>query len=335
MKTKLGIKTILSRLNFALGNKPRISPYSQDAVNFFIPKPHRAVFLISCDFELAWAWRFAREINGDLQKAKEISLKERENMPFILELCETFKIPFTWATIGHLFLKKCLKTNKLAHENIPRVGHFENKYWQFKEGDWFDNDPCCNWESAREWYAPDLIETIINSRVGHELACHSFSHIDCSENNCPEDVLRKEIEEYRKAAQEWGINPKSFIFPGNLVGNLKVLKEERFTSYRIDSRILGFPQKDKYGLWQIPTTAIIAPFSYGWSTNQQIKMYKIIIERAIKNRRLCHFWFHPSTDRNFLGAVLPRLFEFIQEKQEDLSITTMGGYTKFLENAKL
>ncbi|MDD4182398.1 MAG: polysaccharide deacetylase family protein [Candidatus Omnitrophica bacterium] len=327
-------KNYLSKLNFILGNKPKLLFYPKNIIRRFIPSPYKAALIISCDFELIWAKRFSRQIGCDLQKAQKIAGEERSNVPLILELCARFDIPLTWATIGHLFLEDCSKENNIAHKNMPRIAYFENKYWQFKTGDWFDSDPCCDFNNAPEWYAPDLVKMIVNSKIKHEIACHTFSHVDCSEKNCLKEVLRGEISEYKKAALKWGIDSKSFIFPGNLIGNLKVLKEEGFTSYRPDRRILGFPQKDKYGLWQIPTTAMIGPSSYRWDINYCLEKYKTIIERAIKYKRLCHFWFHPSTEKEFLETVLKNLFETINNARKELHITTMGAYTKYLENAE-
>lgn len=330
MNLALSLKSFLSKLNFLLGNKPKILPYSKDIISKFIPPPYRAAFIISCDFELAWGWRFAKEINCSLERAKEIARNERRNVPLILGLCEKFNIPLTWATVGHLFLERCCKEAGNIHSDIPRIAHFENEYWEFSSGNWFDQDPCSNLSNDPQWYAPDLIEKIINSKVKHEIACHSFSHIDCSDSICPENVFRKETQRCKELASAYGRESKSFIFPGNLIGNLKILKEEGFTSYRVDKDILGFPEKDKYGLWQIPTTAAISASPYNWNLDYYIKRYTAIIERAIKYQRLCHFWFHPSQTKEFIEAILARILEFTNLNRGKIYISTMNEYVKFL-----
>ncbi|MDP2923544.1 MAG: polysaccharide deacetylase family protein [Candidatus Omnitrophota bacterium] len=332
MNPALAIKSFLSKLNFLLGNKPKLLSFSKENLNKFIPPSYKAVLIISCDFELIWAWRFAKEINCDLKRAMEIAKRERENVPLILELCERFNIPVTWAIVGHLFLKNCSKTNDLAHKDMLRLNYFENEYWKFSSGDWFDADPCCNFRDALEWYAPDLIEKILNSTVKHEIACHSFSHIDCREEVCSEQILRKEIQECKNAASIYKVELKSFVFPANYIGNRKVLKEEGFISYRIDKNVLGFPQKDAYGLWRIPTTAHIGLPSYNWSLDYYLRRCKTIIERAIKYNRLCHFWFHPSIDRKFLENILSDLFDVVNINRNKLYVTTMGGYIAYLES---
>jgi peptidoglycan/xylan/chitin deacetylase (PgdA/CDA1 family) len=334
MNRAVSLKSFLSKLNFSLGRKPKLLSYPKEEVNKFIPSPHKAVFIISCDFELAWAWRFSKQLNCDLEKAKEIARQERKNIPIILELCERFNIPITWAIVGHLFLDSCKKDGAIAHKDIPRLGHFKNKYWEFSLSDWFNGDPCCEWQNAPEWYAPDLIQRIKDSKTEYEIACHTFSHIDCREEVCPEELLRKEIQECKRIASAFGFELKSFVFPGDFIGNLQILKEEGFLSYRIDEDALGFPIRDEYGLWQIPTTAEIGLSSYGWAADYYIKKYKAIIEKAIKYQRLCHFWFHPCTNKDFLENTLTNLFKTINIYRNELYITTMGGYIRFLENGK-
>jgi peptidoglycan/xylan/chitin deacetylase (PgdA/CDA1 family) len=326
------MKSFLSKLNFLLGNKPKILPYSKDIVSKFIPLPYQAVLIISCDFELAWAWRFAKETNCSLERAVEIARRERENIPFILELCEKFNIPLTWAIVGHLFLENCSREKGKAHIALGPINHFENDYWKFDSGEWFDQDPCCDWQEAPEWYAPDLIKKIIGSKVQHEIACHTFSHIDCRKEVCSEEIFRKEIQECRNTASIYGFKLKSFVFPANYIGNRKILKEEGFLSYRTTGNVLGFPRKDEYGLWQIPTTVYIGLSPYNWSLSYYIKKFTTIIERAIKYKRLCHFWFHPSEDEKSLQTILREILGFLRLNEDRIYITTMKGYSEFLES---
>jgi peptidoglycan/xylan/chitin deacetylase (PgdA/CDA1 family) len=320
------IRSVLSRLNFALGNKPRLLKYRPGIAGKFIPSSYSGVLIISCDFELAWAWRFSKELSCDLSKAQEKAQAERKNILKILTLSDKFNIPIVWATVGHLFLKGCLRQDGVAHKGLERPPYFENRYWKYAKGDWFDDDPCCDWQNAQGWYAPDIIRQIINSSVKHEIACHTFSHINCSEGICSAKMLRDELRMCKEAAGEYGIELKSFVFPGNFVGNVDALREEGFVAYRAEKDILGLPQKDAHSLWQIPTTSEIAVDSYNWSIDYHIRKYRTIIDRAIKFNRLCHFWFHPSTEVSFLEKVLGSIFEYADRRRKDIYITTMRDY---------
>jgi hypothetical protein len=66
--------------------------------------------VFSADFEMAWAFRYSKTLAS---KAVEIGLKERENVPTLLDLFDKYQIPATWATVGHLFLNECSsRTNR-------------------------------------------------------------------------------------------------------------------------------------------------------------------------------------------------------------------------------
>ena len=213
----------LSKLKFALGLNPVIEKTNEDPSKY-IPEGYKAVCLISADFEMAWAFRYLKdERRFDPDIAEKMGMLTRENVPIILDYCDQYNIPITWATVGHLVLKSCKKENGKKHPNIPRIPYSNSKYWDYRSGDWFDDDPCRDYKTDPAWYAPDLIDDILARKVKHEIACHSFSHIDCSDENCPAEVFEAEIKECQKLSEEKGITLKSFVHPGHQIGNLDSL----------------------------------------------------------------------------------------------------------------
>ncbi len=79
----------------------------------------------------------------------------------MLELCEEYDIPATWAVVGHLMLESC----DGRHEEHPAPdGWFDRE-----RGEWTDR------EDLR--FAPDLVDALLASPVDHEFASHSFSHV--------------------------------------------------------------------------------------------------------------------------------------------------------------
>lgn len=323
------IKPFLSRINFALGCNPKTIKSAE--WRNFVPEPFKTVLLISADFELAWAWQYARSFNDPVKEAKKMALRERENIPGILKLCDIYNIVITWATVGHLFLDSCNRINGKAHSEIPHLSHFENDFWRFSGKDWFENDPCSDYKEAPEWYCPDLIKMIMDARVKHEIGCHTFSHIDCRDEVCPPDLIRAELRECNKLAKERGINLKSFVHPGYTIGNLNVLAEEGFTNFRTNyQNMLGYPQKHNNGLWEFEQTAEFV-YRKGWSIDYHIYRYINIIRRAIKSNTVCVFWFHPSFDPIVLEKIWPEVFQFIDENREKIWVPTHTGYVKWLE----
>jgi len=166
------LKTFLQKLSFFLGRNPRI--VRRDDWKKFIPAPYKSVVVISSDFELAWASRYTKSSPFPLQKAKDNARVERENLPKIIALCEQFNIPVTWLTVGHLFLQSCTKIDGISHPELPRLPHFENEWWRFEGKDWFEYDPGTDYRKDPLWYCPDLIELILQSKVKHEIGCHTF-----------------------------------------------------------------------------------------------------------------------------------------------------------------
>jgi hypothetical protein len=324
------LKSFLSKIKFKLGYNPKVIK-AVDSLKY-IPEPYKAVILFYADFELAWAWRYSKKLINRKTEVKKLALRERENVSDILILCDMFNIPITWATVGHLFLEECKKENGIAHSKIPRNKYFENEYWIYKKGDWFDDDPCNNYNDSPEWYCPDLINKIQNLKTKQEIGCHTFSHIDCRNEVCSKEVFEAEISECKKLASENNISLNSFVHPGHTIGYLDKLFELGFSSFRTDyGNILGFPVRHPSGLWEIKGTMELT-YRKKWSVDYNINFYKTIVDRAINNNSLCVFWFHPSFDVMCIEKILPELFSYIDSKKTEVGIFTVSDYANFLNN---
>ena len=327
-------KAQLSKLKFLAGYSPKIE--NHNAVNFrYIPDGFRSVCLISADFEMAWASRYTKSTKTPLQKAINDGIQTRKNVPVILELCDKYDIPITWATVGHLFLEKCGPFDGLKHPDLPRLGHFQNQFWKFYTGDWFDYDPCTDYIQDPAWYAPDLIQDILSRKTKHEIGCHTFSHVDCRDSIDDGKVFEAEIKECQRIAQEWNLVLKSFVHPGHTIGHLDMLKKLGFTSFRTDyGDVLGYPVRHQSGLWEFRNSAGL-DWREGWSAKYHIYRYKKIIDRAIKHRRLCVLWFHPSFPRRFVDEVLSVIIAYLDEQRSDILCCTHTEYSDYLDNTIL
>ena len=322
------LRAQISKINFSLGQNPKIEKHKE--WRKFIPAPYKTVILISADFELAWAWQYAKAQNS-YQLAVEKAKQARQNIPKTFSLCNTYNIPITWATVGHLFLESCKKENNILHPEIRRLDHFENNYWKFDNGDWFQYDPCSNVKENPEWYAPDLIKLILESSVEHEIGCHTFSHIDCRDEVCSSEVFNSEIEACKSEVEKLGLQLKTFIHPAHTIGNLDNLVKQGFTSFRTDYRnVLGYPIKHQNGLWEFQQTAEFV-YRKEWSINYHIYRYKKIIDRAIKSNTVCYFWFHPSFKPVFVEKIMPDIFKYIAQNRDKIYITTTSEYVEMIE----
>ena len=247
---------------------------------------------------------------------------ERSHVPILVTLFEHYDIQVTWATVGHLFLESCKKGD---HDWMSRIPYFDD-HWKFAAGDWFDHDPYSNYMLNNAWYAPDLIERILNSKVEHEFGCHTFSHIDCSDKNCPPMVLDDELKACVDVASRWGIGLKSFVFPGGTAGNYAILRKHKFGIYRKNDKYdLAYPYLDKENMIVTLSTSSFGR-GYDWSADEYITRFVKMIDKAIKTKTAAHIWLHPSVDRWTLDNVIPAVLKYAAEQRDKglLWIGTMG-----------
>jgi hypothetical protein len=321
----------IDRLRFSFGQLPRIT--NARAGREWLPQPYRAAVVVSCDFELGWAFRHGRRQGDAPERANQKARQTRLNLPVLLEMFDAYQTPVTWATVGHLFLNSCQKEDGQPHRNLPRPPYFENEHWSFQTGDWYDADPCSDLKSAPEWYAPDLIENILAARVKHEIACHTFSHIDCSDGVCPPEVLSSELSVCQNLAAKSGINLKSFVFPGNFAGNYSILKDCGFTNYRSQLQVnLGVPALDRVGLCAIPG-GIFWEIEPGWRVKEWVHVLQHCVDLALQKNLVFHLWFHPSCEDVNIRQVFPDVLAYIHERREELWMVTMKELSeRFLDS---
>lgn len=297
----------------------------------WLPKPFRTALVISADLELGWAWRYARNTSNLNELAEQAARKTRLNIVGLLEMFDHYEIPITWATIGHLFLDHCDYQDGKPHYNFPRPPYFENEFWSFQYGDWYDADPCSNLKKDPAWYAPDLIREIISRKTRHEIGCHTFSHINCAKSVCSPGLLKAELIACQELARDWCINLKSFVFPGNLPGNLQTLLETGIECYRLPSHYqLSTPSIDEFGLCAIPG-GMQWEMTRGWTAQDWMKIIRSCLERALETNKMLHLWFHPSCDPIHVNTIFPNLLKEVQSRRSDIWVGTMGEVAELLK----
>lgn len=320
IKAQLSVKNQgrLIRLLYYSGLKPRINT---GAISPF----KKGIVVFSADFEMAWAFRYSKK-RGHM--AVEMGLRERNNFSTILGSFDKYNIPVTWATVGHLFLEHCHKDEKgVAHPDMPRPVHFENRNWLFDKGDWYQHDPCTDKKNAQAWYAPDLIEQILKSKTKHEIGSHTFSHIDCTYKNCSKELMDAELKKCVELGKAKGITMKSHVFPGGTFGNYESLKENGFTNYRKPfPNEIDLPIIDEHGLVRMPSSLGMDKDPYEWSASFHLGQFKKFLKRTVSSKQVCHFWFHPSMDPWYMEEVLPKLLKMVADERDKgtIEILTMG-----------
>ncbi len=308
----------ISKMVFSMAGKPFVKTDDLAPPNKF-PNGEKGGLIISADFEMSWAWRYSKGEEDYIQKGRT----ERENFPRIIAILEAYEIPITFATVGHLFLEGCKQGE---HDWMARIPYFDD-HWRFMNGDWFDHDPYSDYKSAPEWYAPDLIRMIQKSKLDHEVGCHTFTHIDVSNKNCPSKVADDELKACIDAAKPYGVDLKSIVFPGGTWGSIEALKKYGIEIYRRNVDFdLAYPYRDEHGLLVTPSSGSLEHnLEYGWKPDYFLKRLKKSVNKAIGTNTIAHLWFHPSLNPYFLENIFPGFLSYAaeQRKKGDLWIGTM------------
>ncbi len=325
------LRQSLAALRVIFKRNPALDKTGKVATDL-IPDKYKAVCLISADLEGAWAFRHSKSSAQDKLRPVKLGLQTRRNLPQILALCEKYRIPITWATVGHLFLSECIADERGKHPELPHPAYFTNEFWSFRQGDWYDTDPCTNQETDPAWYGADIMDAIQNTAVQHEIGCHTFSHIDCSDERCPRELFMAELEQCRILAEDRGIKLKSFVHPGHQIGHITDLAELGYESYRTDDgNWISLPAKRADRLWELRNTAEIT-IRKGWSLWFHRFYYKQIIKRAIKHKKVAVLWFHPSCPEAVVSSIMQPLFETLHKNRDNIWTTTHQEYTAYLNS---
>jgi len=293
--------------------------------------------VFSLDAELAWGFHDADRLPRDRIDAG------RDAWQWLLDRFEAYSVPCTWAVVGHLFLDACDGT----HADHPAV-----------DG-WFDRDPGADERTAPTWYAPSLVSAVLDSDVDHEIASHSFSHVEFDAPGTDRRIARAELERSLAVAGERGIELDSLVFPRNRVGHRDVVADAGFTTYRgvgpdrwyhgTPVRPVGkglsyavgrspppvvTPTVDEQGLVDVPASLNLFAFQgparrfvSAVTGDPVVRKVRLgLRELAGRERGVLHLWLHPNsltTGQDF--ERMERVLELVDRYREEqgLRVETM------------
>lgn len=288
--------------------------------------------VLSIDAELAWGF------HDLLNPPRERIAAARPAWSRLLSVLEEFSIPATWAIVGHLFLEECDGLHA-GHPGSP---------------DWFGRDPGGTAGEHDEWFGPDLVRAVRDSPVGHEIACHSFSHVLFGAPETTRELAAAEVEASVEAVDGMGLELRSFVFPRNQIGHRDVLAAYGFGSYRgvrpeqwfdtsrmrrtgkfLDAALvrsappLVTPTVDEYGLVNLPASLDLFGFE-GLARrvlepvvgDPVVRQARAGIDRAVESEGVFHCWLHPNnllTERDV--ERLRRVLSYLAARRESTSLT--------------
>jgi peptidoglycan/xylan/chitin deacetylase (PgdA/CDA1 family) len=314
----------------------------------------RPTFMISLDQELIWGSFDHTSADAFLADHPD----PRGTVRALVELLDEFQVPATWAIVGHLFLGSCTRSHDgRAHPEIVRP-----KY-EWYQGDWLRADPCTDRLRDPLWYGDDILDVIQGARAGHEIACHSFSHLVYGDAGCVQGAAMSDLRACLAAAAKRGVTLRSFVFPRNREGHHTLLREHGFIAFRgeepawwcalpgpakraghlfdqVGGRTppISKPSEKVPGLWNLPGSLLLlhrhGVRRYVPLAVRRRRIHRGLVE-AVRTRGLFHLWFHPhnlSFDRAGLFQVLrDGLLEAVRLRDRGLlDIRTMASLAEEL-----
>jgi len=324
----------------------------------------RGAFILDIEVELGWGAIDEKIDREGLRKAAE---KVREHLDVILDLLDQYAVPATWGIVSHLILNRCESVSGVPHPEMPRPSY------KWMSSDWYKNDPCKTLAEEPAFYGKDIINKIVNhtskTQVSHEIACHSFSHQLFGASGCDEAVAYAEVKRcVSLLEQNYGIQPRVFIFPRDSVGHLDILLKEGFFAFRgpishvfgysqTERGILGFARKySSLAIYfasfyltisppvvypRIENGLINVPASLCYNKKPLIPLSLIVhkakkgIDRAVKEKKVFHLYTHlinfgNAPDANAFIKGFEGILAYANLKREEnkLEITTMQRLAK-------
>ena len=177
---------------------------------------------------------------------------------------------------------------------------------------------------------PEPFEAVMHAGETHEIASHTYSHLRVDAATPAE--LEADMEKWRTAVGE--LNPRTFIFPYNRLGNFETLRRLGFTNYRGEERMIGAPLAEN-GFCNIPPVMYLSGRSGG-----TVATAKLFVDICVRYRSVFHIWSHPwnlsreGDPTKYSELVLNPIFSYLKEKQDEgsLQLCTMGQLTHSMQD---
>lgn len=295
---------------------------------------------LSVEVELGWGFH-------DLDRRGPISegrVAETERLDALLEACDRLDIPFTFDVVGALLLDSWPDDLDAPHAD-----------------DWFDGVPKTGIDEDPLYYAPDLVGTIDDAAVDHEICTHTFSHVLFG--RISREVATWELQQVRRVHEEFGIEtPGSLVPPRHYRPPADVLREEGIEIVRVPGylpaptkahklrRLAVEPQPPtpprlvdgivetycasytsltaaSLPTDQRPVHPVFRPLPGSVRTRLHERYLNLAVERAIEADSYTHLWCHLY---DMTGDQLDPIVAFLETLAErrdrgDVEVLTMAG----------
>ncbi len=300
-------------------------------------------FVISLDYEIHWGVFDKKTVDQYRQNLENVGVV----LDKMLELCKTYNIKITFATVGFLFAKNKKELLEFSPKSKPT--YHNDKFSPYSLISSIGND-----ETDDPFhYGLSGIEKI-NKDGNHEIGTHTFCHYYCHIPGQTIAQFDEDLKAARVIANKRNIELKSLVFPRNMIDAFKevdqpildTLKANGITSFRGKEKsfIYNIHTTKFYKNWfifkilkfldayvsitgpntydliklnkgkdlvNIPSSRLLRAYSVKFKRFERLKMNRIKkgMTRAAKKNETFHLWWHPH---NF-GAQTEENFKNLEE----------------------
>lgn len=210
--------------------------------------------------------------------------------------------------------------------------------------------------STGGWLEPGLL-ALVQSRARHEIASHGFTHLPGTGTSGDLPELLLELQAVREWATLKGIDPKTYVYPRNVVHYVDVLSRSGYIGYRgcltpshgYFQRFLAvakefniYSHAQPHGCFGSPV-AIPPGYMFNWRhgvrkrvpAQATVLKWRHIINHAIEQSTICHLWLHPHNliDGDREDEVLESVLAYAHHRKTmgDLRVMTQMEYCRQLD----
>ncbi len=270
-------------------------------------KPIHGLVTISLDTERMWGYF---DLMGEPQCHKRFPGAEPMH-DRLLQLLVQGGVSATWAVVGGLALDSSAGA---PDERLRGL-----------DGSWTRRIPAGDQRTAPLWYARDFIRRLRDARPVQEIGLHGgLTHLPWGAGATTAEHARWELRQGLASLAELGIEPRSFVYPRDLVAQPELLAESGFGCYRgrapIWSERFGYsltgsairaaeelavltpppvwPVRVLPGLWNLPASMPL--YSMAAKRNRAIPLRLRLervrrgLEAAARRRGVFHLALHPE-----------------------------------------
>lgn len=175
-----------------------------------------------------------------------------------------------------------------------------------------------------------LLPLLLDSPVKHDIGGHGYTHKKF--NTLSRKEAENELELLSAGLKNYGITPKSFVFPRNVVSHVDLLEKFGYDCYRGAGNFLndGMYIKRSGRIYDIHPSVYL-------DQNMRVSVIRMCLKIAIRKKTPLHFWFHSwnfgetaKQVRKSIDAILIPFVDYAkaQEQCEALRFETMFSAAK-------